>query len=100
MALEHWLDWVLDVVLSPTAWLSLTLALIYGVLFFVWSGGGRRQLIRDLLASLIGFGIGHVAGVFSGTGWLQLGQVQLFWGTLGAVIALVLGRRFIRKRTM
>ena len=93
MGLSHWLDLVLDIALSPALWLSVGLALVYSVLFYGWLGGGWRQLARDLVAGLVGFGVGQVIGTLLRTSWLQLGQVQLLWGTLGTVIALLLGRR-------
>lgn len=94
MGAGPWSDRLLDIALSPALWLSVALALIYAALFTVWRGGGRRQFPRDLLAGLIGFGVGQAAGVLSGLDLLRVGDVQLLWGTAGAVGALWLGRRF------
>jgi len=88
-----WFDLVLDIALAPVLWLSIALALAYGVLFYGWRGGGWRQLGRDLAAGLIGFGLGQAVGMLAGTSWLMIGQVQLLWGTLGALLGLVLRRR-------
>jgi len=88
-----WFDLVLDIALAPALWLSSALALAYGVLFYGWRGGGWRQLGRDLVGGLVGFGLGQLAGMLSGASWLLIGQVQFLWGTLGAVLGLVLRRR-------
>ena len=92
MAFEDAIAWLLDIVLSPALWFSLVLAVIYALVIFVWSGRGWSQLARDLAASILGFGIGHLIGALSGLGWFRLGQIQLFWGTLGALPAIAVGR--------
>lgn len=94
-----WLDWVLDIVLSPALWLSVVLSLAYSTLFTLWRWAGWRQWGRDLLAGLIGFGVGQVAGMLAGLPWLRLGEVQLLWGTVSAVIALGIGR-WLRARRL
>ncbi len=91
---SSWFDLLLDIVLAPALWLSIALALVYGWLFYGWRGGGWRQLGRDLVAGLAGFGLGQLTGMLFGISWLVVGQVQLLWGTLGAVLGLALGRRF------
>ncbi len=91
MTLNLWLDWLLDVVLAPALWLAVLLAVIYSTLFALWRGGGWRGWGRDILAGLIGFGVGQMAGTWLGSTWLRVGDVQLLWGTLAAVIALIVG---------
>lgn len=93
---DPWLDRLLDFALSPALWLALLLAVCYSVLFTAWRGGWR-QLPLDLVAGLIGFGIGQLAGNLLGLRWLRVGEVQLLWGTLGSVGVLLLGRS-IRRR--
>lgn len=88
-----WLEKLLDIVLAPGLWLSVLLALIYSLLFSAWRWAGGRQLGRDVLFGLLGFAAGQLAGVLLRLGWLRIGEVQLLWGTIGAVLALVLGRR-------
>lgn len=92
------LDWVLDAVLSPALWLSVMLALAYGTLFTVWRWAGWRQWGRDLLAGLIGFGVGQAAGMLVGWRWLRLGEVQLLWGTVVTIMALAIGRWLQSRR--
>ena len=92
------LNWVLDVALSPTLWLSAFLAVALSLLFHLWRGGGRRQLGRDLLAGLAGFAVGQVLGMRLRLPDLRLGDVQLIWGTVGCAAGLVMGRRFLRGR--
>lgn len=87
-----WVDRLLDVLLAPALWLSVLLALFYSVLFTLWRGG-LRQLGRDIVAGLLGFGMGHVAGSLSGVTWLRVGEVQVLGGTVGALALLALGRR-------
>lgn len=93
------LDWVLDAALSPALWLSVLLALVYGTLFTAWRWAGWRQWGRDLLAGLIGFGLGQAAGMLVGWRWLRLGEVQLLWGTVVTIIALGIGR-WLRSRRL
>ncbi len=91
------LETIMDVVLSPSLWFGLALALCYGALFYGWQRGGARQLGRDLLAGCTGFGLGQLAGVLLQVNFLIVGQVQLFMGTLGALLALLIARRYWRS---
>jgi hypothetical protein len=92
-----WLDTGLDVLLSPGLWLSVFLVLIYVLLLSVWRWGGWRQLGRDMLAGLLGFAVGQLIGTLAGINWLRIGQVHLLLGTVGAVIALAVGRMIRRS---
>lgn len=91
LTLNLWLDRLLDVAFSPALWLAALLAFSYSTLFTLWRGAGWRSWGRDLLAGLVGFGAGQIAGMGLGSAWLRVGDVQLLWGTLGAVIALIVG---------
>lgn len=88
-----WIERMWDILLSPALWLSLTLALGYSLLFSLWRGGGWRKMPRDLLAGCIGFGAGQLAGLLLNLNLLRVGEVHVLWGTLGAALALLLGRR-------
>ena len=90
---------LLDLLLSPALWLSLALAVLVSLAFTAWRGGDPRQLARDLLASVLGFGAGQLLGSLLGFDWLRVGQVYLLWGLLGAGAALILGRALRRWRT-
>ncbi len=90
------LDAIMDLVLSPSLWLGLLLALSYSMLFYSWQRGGARQLGRDLLAGCVGFGVGQLAGVLLRVNFLLVGQVQLITGTIGALAALLIARRYVQ----
>ncbi len=92
------LDRLLNIALSPALWLSVLLAFIYSSLFTIWRGGGWGQWLRDLVSGLAGFGAGHLLGMLAGLSWLHIGDVQLLWGSLGALAALFLGRRLWQPR--
>jgi len=96
-ALTRLIDGVMDVILSPALWLSVAVAVACGVLFYGWRGGGMRQLGRDVVVSLLGFGIGQLAGTYLEFDFLRLGQVQILAGIAGAVCALFLGRLIWRQ---
>lgn len=87
------LDRLLNIALSPALWLAVLLAFIYSTLFTLWRSGGWGQWLRDLVAGLVGFGAGQLLSMLAGLGWLRIGEVQLLWGSLGALGALFLGRR-------
>ncbi len=92
------LDRLLNLALSPALWLSVLLAFIYSILFTLWRGGSWGQWLRDLVVGLVGFGVGHLLGLLAGLSWLRIGDVQLLWGSLGALAALFLGRRLWQPR--
>ena len=94
------LDWMLDVALSPALWLSAFLAVAVSLLFYLWRGGERRQLGRDLLAGLAGFAVGQALGMALRLPDLHLGEVQLIWGMLGSAAGLIARRRFQLLRRM
>lgn len=89
---SEWLDLALDVVFSPGLWLSVLLALIYSLLFSAWRWAGWGQLGRDVLAGLFGFAAGQLIGTLVSFDWGRIGQVQLLFGTVGAVALLAVGR--------
>jgi uncharacterized membrane protein YeaQ/YmgE (transglycosylase-associated protein family) len=90
---QPWEDRLLNLALSPALWLSILLAVVYSTLFTIWRGGGFKQWLFDLLAGLIGFGLGQLAGSLFRSTLVRVGDVHLLWGSLGAVIALWLGRQ-------
>ncbi len=97
MASNPGVEPLLDFVLSPMVWLSVSLALLYSALFYGWKGGGLRQLARDLLAGLVGFAIGQAIGSWRNWDLLMIGQVQLLAGTVGAILALTVGRSISQR---
>ena len=95
---ESLVEAILNVVLSPLLWLSVGLALACSTLFSIWRWAGVRQLGRDLGLGVVGFGFGHIIGVLVGLAWMRVGQVQCFWGLIGALVALSVGRRIGLQR--
>jgi hypothetical protein len=95
---EGFADVALDIVLSPALWLSVLFGLIYGALFTLWRGGGIRQGLRDIVAGLLGFGAGQIIATLLPLPSLQVGEAHLLWGSVFAVLCLLLGRRIWRPR--
>ncbi len=92
------LDRVLDSALSPALWLCILFGLVYGILFTIWRGGGFRQLGRDVLIGIVGFGAGQLVASGLSLPTVPVGEVHLLWGSLFAVVALLVARRYWRTR--
>jgi hypothetical protein len=88
---------VIDAILSPALWLSVTVAIVCSVVFYGLRGGGIRQFGRDVVASLIGFGAGELAGTYLQIDLLRLGQVLFLAGIAGAIGGLFVGRLVWRE---
>ncbi len=69
--------------------LGFLLATIYGAVFHLFVGGPARRIILYVLASWVGFTIGHFVGDLLGIELLKLGAIHLFSASLGAWIALI-----------
>jgi hypothetical protein len=91
------IDGALDVILSPAGWLSVAVAVVCSVVFYGWRGGGAGQLGRDVVAGLLGFGIGQLAGTYLQIDLLRVGQIQFLAGIAGAICALFIGRLMWRQ---
>jgi hypothetical protein len=91
-------DRLLDIVLSPALWMCVLFGVVYAVLFTIWRGGGPRQWMRDLVAGVLGFGLGQLVATILHLPTVPVGQVHLLWGSLFAVLALLVGRRYWRPR--
>ena len=46
----------------PTFLLAIGLATLFGAAFHIWQGGDARRLVFFLVASWLGFALGHVTG--------------------------------------
>jgi hypothetical protein len=93
---ERYLDLALDIALSPALWLSALFGLVYSVLFTLWRGGGLRQGLRDLVTGVAGFAAGQLIASLLPLPSPRVGEVHLLWGSLFAVLFLLLGRRLWR----
>lgn len=72
--------------------LGFLLATAYGAGFHLLLGGPARRIILYLVASWIGFALGHAVGDLINLNWLRLGAVQLFSASVGAWVALIISR--------
>jgi drug/metabolite transporter (DMT)-like permease len=97
---DYWIERLIDLALSPALWLSALLVVICALLFTLWRGGGWRQGVRDLIAAALGFLAGQLVASFLGLDLLRMGDVQLLFGTMGAVAALAAGRFLPRSRLL
>ena len=70
--------------------LGFLLATLYGAGFHLVMGGRPRQIILYLVASWVGFIIGHFIGDFFGIETLKLGAVHLLTASLGSWLALLI----------
>jgi hypothetical protein len=82
--------------LPPSFILSTLLAALLGTLWFVWRGRTLRDWIIDVLAALLGFGLGQLVGWLLGLGLPTVGEVRVVEGSLFAVLALWLTQRLRR----
>ncbi len=79
----------------PTYLLAIGLATLFGAAFHVWQGGDARRLVFFLVASWLGFTLGHLVGDLIGVHALQVGALNLLMATLGSGLALTLTRVLI-----
>jgi uncharacterized membrane-anchored protein len=82
--------------LPPSLILSTLLAVLLGTLWFVWRGRRLADWIIDVLAALLGFGLGQLVGWLLGLGLPTVGEVRVVEGSLFAVLALWLTQRLRR----
>jgi uncharacterized membrane-anchored protein len=83
--------------LPPSLILSTLLAVLLGTLWFVWRGRRLADWIIDVLAALLGFGLGQLVGWLLGLGLPTVGEVRVVEGSLFAVLALWLTQRLRRS---
>ncbi len=83
--------------LPPSLILSTLLAVLLGTLWFVWRGRTLRDWTIDVLAALLGFGLGQLVGWLLGLGLPTVGQVRVVEGVLFALLALWLTQRLRRS---
>jgi hypothetical protein len=77
--------------------LGFLLATLYGAGFHVIMGGRPRSIIVYLVASWIGFTVGHFVGDIFGIETLKLGAVYLFAASAGSWLAVVIIWLFRRR---
>ena len=77
---------------SPSVTFGFILATLYGAGFHLLLGGDARRLALFLLASWLGFTLGHIFGVLFAVDVLSIGPLHTFSATLGALLALIAAR--------
>ena len=77
---------------SPALVLSILIASAYGALFHVWKGETARDLLIYLVAGLVGFGLGQLAGNTLGLGVFMIGQVHVVEGSLMCWLVLFIAK--------
>ena len=76
----------------PGLLLSLVLATIYAVVFYLLLGRRPRDMLFFWLAAVVGFASGHVVGEVWGFIPWTLGQVHIIEASVLAILFLVLAR--------
>ena len=69
--------------------LGFLLSTAYGTLFHVLIGGPARRIILYLIASWLGFAIGHFVGDIFLIDSFQLGPLNLLSASVGSWVALI-----------
>lgn len=73
------------------------IATAYGSAFHVMVGGSVRHIPIYLVASWVGFALGHLVGQAMGLDWLKLGVVYFFSASLGSWLALIVSRFIVQN---
>jgi hypothetical protein len=82
--------------LAPSLLLSTLLAVLVGTLWFVWRGRTLRDWAIDVLAALLGFGLGQLVGWLLGLALPTIGDIRAVEGVIFALLALWLTQRLRR----
>lgn len=82
-------------IFAPAFTFAVLLATLYGALTHLMIGGNFRTLSVLVLAAWLGFSLGHGAGEVLQINAIRIGEVNVFSGTLGALIALITASVFL-----
>ncbi|GAB4340503.1 MAG: hypothetical protein Kow00117_20940 [Phototrophicales bacterium] len=74
---------------GPTLTFAFIVATLFGTAFHLIRGGDVRDLAAYLLAGWVGFVLGHIVGVLTNFGILNVGSLKLLPATIGALSALI-----------
>ena len=75
----------------PSLLFALIIASFYGTLYHFIRNGGFWRLVFCIGMSVIGFGVGHLIGLWRGWFLISLGSINLGLSSLGSLIFLVGG---------
>ena len=75
----------------PAILLGLVIASLLGAFYHLWRGGGPVRIVFYLLLAWIGFFGGGYIAHWRGWALWMIGQVDIGFGTLGALAILGLG---------
>ena len=75
----------------PSLLFALIIASFYGTLYHFIRNGGFWRLVFCIGMSVIGFGVGHLIGLWRGWFLIPLGSINLGLSSLGSLIFLVGG---------
>lgn len=75
----------------PAILFALIIASFYGALYHFIRNGGFWRLLFCIGMSVIGFGVGHLIGLWRGWFLIPLGSINLGLSSLGSLIFLVGG---------
>lgn len=75
----------------PSLLFAVLLASLYGFVYHLVRGGGLGRLLLFLIFGWMGFGLGHLLGVWRGWVFLPVGELNVGMSTLGSLLLLVLG---------
>ena len=75
----------------PSIFLGLLIALTYGAVYHLIRGGSFWRLLLYLFLSVLGFGAGHLFGLWRGWVLLPLGSLNLGVSSIGSLAILLLG---------
>jgi hypothetical protein len=78
--------------MSPSVLLSILLAGIYGALFHLWRGRTFRELPLYLIAAIVGFGLGNLAGDAIGLNIFMIGSLHIVEASLVSWLILFVAR--------
>lgn len=75
----------------PAFLFGILVSTLMGALFHLWKGGSLFDMLIDVFVSLVGFWLGHLAGVSAGLSIGTVGPLRLGSAVVGAIIFLSLG---------
>lgn len=80
--------------ISPIVVVFLGLGTAYALLFHLWRGRNLQHLLLFWLVSVLGFGLGYLAGGVSPAHPLLLGGIPVLEASAGSLALLLVARRF------